>query len=226
MEKPTLLDKIGNAISIAGNAILMNLMFLLASIPIVTMGQAWCALLTAVRYNIRGDKWFDGFKAGFKTRFWRGTISWVIMLAADLYFMLRMFADIQEVGLDVPSVMSCLVFAMMIMLTLSLQLLNIYVPTNIGQWLRNAANMVFKVPLELLAAAALFWLPFAMIYQWLGIFLYAIMIFVTVYFTLAAAAGTLALKNALIYYLLEARAAGTLIADEGKLRTENEDAKQ
>ena len=49
MEKPTLIEKIGNVISIAGNAILMNLLFLLASLPIVTMGQAWCGLLTQIQ---------------------------------------------------------------------------------------------------------------------------------------------------------------------------------
>lgn len=219
MEKPTLIEKIGNVISIAGNAILMNLLFLLACLPIVTMGQAWCGLLTAVRYNIRGDKWFDGFKAGFKTRFWRGTIAWLVMLPIDLYLLLDMFSIIDAIGLDIPSVMACIVFGLMIMVTFSLLLLNVYVPTNIGQWLRNAVNMVFKVPLELLVSAVLFWAPFAMIYRWLGAFLYAIMIFLTVYFTLAAAGSTLALKNALLHYLLEARASGTLIADEGKLPT-------
>lgn len=216
MEKTTWIDKIGKVISIAGNFILMNLMFLLASLPIVTMGQAWSGLLTAVRYNIRGDKWFDGFKAGFKTRFWRGTISWIIMVAIDVFFMLDMFSQIAQMGLDVPTVMSCIVFALMIMVTFALQILNVYVPTNIGQWLRNAVDMVFKAPVELLAAAVLFWAPFAMLWRWTGLFFYAFMIFVTVYFTLAAVAGTLALKNALVHYLLDARANGTLIADEGK----------
>lgn len=216
MEKATWIDKIGKVISIAGNFILMNLMFLLASLPIVTMGQAWSGLLTAVRYNIRGDKWFDGFKAGFKTRFWRGTISWIIMVAIDVFFMLDMFNQIASMGLDVPTVMSCIVFALMIMVTFALQILNVYVPTNVGQWLRNAVDMVFKAPVELLAAAVLFWVPFAMLWRWTGWFFYAFMIFVTVYFTLAAVAGTLALKNALVHYLLDARANGTLIADEGK----------
>lgn len=216
MEKPTLIDKIGKVISIAGNFILMNLLFLLASLPIVTMGQAWCGLLSAVRYNIRGDKWQDGFKTGFKTRFWRGTVTWVIMLAVDLYLMVDMFAIVAQVGFDIPSVMACIVFALMIMLTFSLQVLNVYVPTNMSQWLRNAANMVFKVPLELLGAAVLFWVPFVMLWRWTGLFFYAIMIFLTVYFTLAAVAGTLALKNGLIHYLLEARASGTLIADDSK----------
>lgn len=223
MEKPTLLDKIGKAISIAGNFILMNLMFLLAGLPVVTMGQAWCGLLTAVRYNIRGDKWQDGFKAGFKNRFLRGTVAWVIMLAVDLFMMVDLFETVEQVGFDIPSVMACVVFALMIMLTFSLQILNVYVPTNIGQWLRNAVNMVFRVPVELLGAAVLFWVPFVMLWRWTGAFLYTIIIFLTVYFTLAAVAGTLALKNALIQYLLDARVDGTLIADEGK-KPEPEDA--
>ena len=226
MEKPTLIDKIGKVISIAGNFILMNLMFLLASLPIVTMGQAWCGLLTAVRYNIRGDKWQDGFKAGFKTRFWRGTITWIIMLAVDLFFMLDMLSQIEHMGFDVPTVMACIVFALMIMITFSLQILNVYVPTNIGQWLRNAVNMVFKVPLELLGSAVLFWAPFVMLWRWTGLFFYAIMIFLTVYFTLAAVAGTLALKNGLIHYLLDARASGTLIADDSKKHQPEVDAEE
>ena len=216
MEKPTLIEKIGKVISVVGNFILMNLLFLVASLPVVTMGQAWCGLLTAVRYNIRGDKWLDGFKVGFKTRFLRGTISWVVMLAIDLFLMFDLFEVVAQVGFDVPSVMAGLVFGLMIMVTFSMQILNVYVPTNISQWLRNSVNMVFKVPLELLGAAVLFWVPFAMLWRWTGLFLYALMIFVTIYFTLAAVAGTLVLKNALIYYLLDARASGILLADDSK----------
>ena len=216
MEKPTMIEKIGKVIGIAGNFILMNLMFLVASIPVVTMGQAWCGLLTATRYHIRGDRWQDGFKAGFKTRFLRGTIMWVIMLVVDAFLMLDMIAKIDAVGFDVPSVVAGIVFALMAMVTFSMQILNVYVPTNIGQWLRNSVNMVFKVPLELVAAAGAFWLPFILLWRWTGLFLYTIMIFLTVYFTLVAVAGTLVLKNALVHYLLDARASNTLIADDGK----------
>ena len=48
-EKPTILEKIGRVLSIAGNAVLMNLLFLLCCIPVVTIGQAWSGLLSAVR---------------------------------------------------------------------------------------------------------------------------------------------------------------------------------
>jgi len=225
-KKSTLLEKITKAISIAGNAVLMNLLFLVASLPIVTMGQAWCGLLSAVRYNIRGDKWQDGFKAGFKTRFWRGTISWVIMAIVDVFFMLDMFATFDHVGLDIPSVMAAIVFALMIMVTFSMPLLNVYVPTDIGQWLRNAVNMVFKAPLELLGAAVLFWVPFAMLWYWPGYFIMAAMIFIAVYFVIVAVVGTLILKNALIHYLLEARATGTLIKEEEEQPEQNEETEE
>lgn len=228
-EKPTILDKISKVISIAGNAVLMNLCFILCSLPIVTMGQAWNGLLSAVRYNIRGDKWQDGFKAGFKTRFWRGTIVWCVMLLIDVYFMLEVVESIiiklehPEVSI-VPVIGACLVFLLMTMVTFALQLLNIYVPTAVGDWLRSAVNMVFKVPLELAVCAILFWLPYLLVFLYPWAIWYGAMILLTAYFVLMATGGTLLLKNALIQYLVEARAEGILIADDSKQKDLDEDA--
>lgn len=226
MEKPTILDKLNKVITIAGSFVLMNLLFLLASLPIVTMGQAWCGLLTAIRYQIRSDKWLDGFKKGFITRFWRGTILWIVMAVVDVFFMLDMFDKIQQVGFDVPSVMAALVFALMIMITFSLQILNVYVPTPIGQWLRNGVNMVFKAPIELLGAAVLFWLPFMMLWRWTGLFIYVMMVFIAAYFALVAVGSTMVLKNPLIYYLLDARATNTLLEDDGNKFKKEKDQNQ
>ena len=217
-EKGTIFEKIGKAINIAGNAIGMNLLFLVSCLPIVTIGQAWSGLLSAMRYNIRGDKWFHGFQAGYKNRFWRGTAAWCIMLVVNVYLLLDIHYA-YAAGATVPLIGACVMFALAAMVTMSLQLLNVYVPTKTGEWVRNAVNMVFKVPLELLVAAALFWLPAVLFLLWTGIFAYTIMIFVAVYFTLAAVGSTMLLKNALVFYLLQARADGTLLADEGKMKT-------
>ena len=225
-EKPTILDKIGKVISIAGNAVLMNLLFLVCSIPVVTIGQAWSGLLTAVRYNIRGDKWQDGFWKGFKTRFWRGTISWCIMAAVDFFFMRTMLLNIAQVGFDVPSIASILVFALMAMVTFSMQLLNVYVPTGIGEWLRNSVNMVFHVPIELAICGFLFWAPLILFFAWFGMFWHIMIIFATAYFVLTATVGTLLAKNALIVYLLQARTHGTLLEDDGKKQDPNEEAEE
>lgn len=223
-EKPTILDKISKVISIAGNAVMMNLLFLICSLPIVTMGQAWTALLTAVRYNIRGDKWQDGFWKGFKTRFWRGTITWCVMLAVDVYFMLDV---ITYWGIwDTPLVFACLVFLLMTTVTFAMQILNVYVPTRFGDWIRSAVNMVFKVPLELVICALAFWVPFLLIFLWPVAVWFAAMIFITVYFVLAAVGCTLLLKNALIIYLVDARKEGILLSDDGKKKEEESDEEE
>ena len=52
-------SKIMKLVNLAGTAIMVNLLFLLACIPVVTIGQAFSALLTAIRYQIRGDRWID-----------------------------------------------------------------------------------------------------------------------------------------------------------------------
>ena len=213
-EKETLIDKIGKVVTIAGTAILMNSMFLIASLPIVTIGPAWNALLTAVRYNIRGDSWFKGFQFGYKTRFWRSLISWCICLPLCYIFLRDLnYAIIGGHPLDIG--ICALFFVMAIMVTMSLQILNVYIPTSITQWLKNAVNF-FRHPLVLFGAALLFWAPVLVALLWdMMIFMQIIMIFIAVYFTLAAVGVTMLLKEGLLEFLQEAWENGTLLAEEG-----------
>lgn len=219
MEKETLLDKITKALTIAGNFIMMNLLFLLAALPIVTMGQAWSGLISAMRYNIRGDKWIDGFKAGYKTRFLRGTVVWFVMLL----FTVIVFLDITTYAavevftaeIIVRLVVSCLMFALVSGLTISFLLLNVYIPTATSEWVRNSVSMLFKAPIQMMVSGVLVWLPFLLAIFYYNIFHYCIMIFVVAYFALATLVITMLMKDTLIYFLLEARGAGTLLkADE------------
>lgn len=228
-ELNSLLGKLGKAINIAGNVILMNLLFLVCALPIVTIGQAWCALMTAIRYNIRGDKWFEGFKQGFKTRFWRGILSWCIMLIPNIYMLLEVHYGF-AMGYTVQLIAASFVFAMSAMVTVALLVLNVYIPTKIGIWIENAVNMVFTVPLQLFGAAALFWIPVLLGLLWFDVFYGMLLILIAVYFCLTALGMTVLLKNALMQYLLAARANGSLLAEEGKVweeeDTEEDDAEE
>lgn len=234
-KKETLMEKLGRIINMAGTAVLMNLLFLVSCLPIVTIGQAWCALTSAIRYNIRGDSWWEGYKAGFKNRFWRGTVAWIVMLAAAAYLMLDLNHAMlngfyQETGVNTayitPLVGAALMFAVVGMLTVSLLMLNVYIPTSIGDWIRNAVNMIFKYPLYLLGAAVLFWLPVVLGVLWFSIFYMVALIFIAAYFTLASLGCTMLLKEALIDYLLDARANGTLLSEEGKKKESDEDEEE
>ena len=168
-EKETLNEKLGRVISMAGSAILMNLLFLVSCLPIVTIGQAWCGLLSAIRYNIRGEGWFAGFKKGYKTRFWRGSIVWCVMLAIDAYLLLDLHHAVAQEYL-VPLIAACVMFALAAMVTTSFLVLNVYIPTKVGEWIRNAVDMVFKAPIALLGAAVLLWLPVILVLLFFNIF--------------------------------------------------------
>lgn len=222
-EKDTIITKLGRLITKLGNALMMNLLFLVCCIPVVTAGQAWCALLSAVRYQIRGDSWWNGFKFGFKTRFLRGTVAWCAMLVLNVWMTLDVLQyTTAEVSLMYP-ISACIMLALTTMLTTALMTLNVYIPTDITTWVRNAVSLIFKVPLQLLASAALLMAPILLCLYRFDYFYYFAMVFVVAYFILAAFAVTILLKNALMDLLLEARADGTLIAEEGKAVVREED---
>ena len=226
-ESNTFMDKLGNVVTKAGIAIMMNVVFLVCCLPVVTIGQAWCGLMTSVRYQIRGDSWWAGFKFGFKTRFIRGTIIWCIMLLIDGFLMWRTWGVVatfmETGGLPFVGIFGCLAFLLMIMLTTAFLTLNVYIPTDAGTWINNATSMVFKAPLQLLGASILAWLPVILIPIYWQAVAYFITAIVAVYFTIVAFISTVLLKRVLMDYLVEARAEGTLLAEEGRARDENDE---
>lgn len=225
-EKPTLLDKLTGIISKVGTAIMINLMFLISCLPVVTIGSAWCALLSALRYQIRGDGWWEGFKFGFKTRFWRVTIGWCALLALDVWMLLDVLQYTQaQVSLMYP-IVSIVMFALMTMLTSAFMALNVYIPTDISTWIKNATSFVFKAPLQLLGCAALFWAPVLLCMYRFDYFFYFAMIFVVVYYVIAALVSTILLKKPLMDFLVEARAEGTLISEEGRSLERDEEEEE
>lgn len=222
-KKKTALDKINDIITKIGTIILMNLTFLVACIPVVTIGQAWCGLLSALRYNIRGDKWFDGFKFGFTNRFWRGTIAWVVVLLMAAFSLSDLWTYING-GAELPAIIaSGIMFALVAMIAVSLLVLNVYIPTSVSNWLKNAVNLIFKGHVWLLLAAVAMWLPGVLAVFSPNLFTLTVMIYFAAYYALAALMITLLLKDALLNFLIEARENGTLTAEEGKHRMDEDE---
>lgn len=209
-------DKFWRIVNLAGTAIAMNVLFLVACIPIVTIGQAWCGLLSAIRFMIRGEGWFAGFKEGFKTRFWRGTVAWVICLVVDGLMLLNVVPMLyyQTEGYLVPTIVSCLFLAIALMMTVALQVLNVYIPTSKARWLKNAVTMVFTNPLEVLIAAAAVWLPVFLAIFWFSLAYQLALVFIALYYAMVGLAATMVLKDPLIKILLACRADGSIIEPE------------
>ena len=229
-EKTTLMEKLGKVVNIAANAIMMNVLFLLACAPIVTIGAAWNALFSAVRYSIRGDRWFEGFKFGFKTRFWRSLLSWVLMMIPVLWVLEY---DVIGVLLDetgafrtlapgniVLLVFACVMFLMLSGMLAAMTLLNVYIPTKVGNWISTAANMVFKYPLQLAITGLLMWFPWIMVQLWPTYFYILVMVFVVAYFILSGYVITMVMKQPLLDCLMTAREEGTLLTEQEEEESE------
>ena len=214
-EKKTFREKFHGILDKMGTMALMNFMYLIACVPILTIGPAWNGLLTAIRYYVRGDKWFAGFKFGYKTRFYRSLFSWNIMLLPILYFLPEINHHWQNEQL-IPLLASIFVFVLLAMFGTALQILNVYIPTRVSRWLRNAAEMIKTAPVQLAVMAVLFWLPLLLFLLAWDIFYLVLIVFIAAYFTLVALGTTLLLKTNLVDFLIDARADGELLAEEGK----------
>lgn len=187
-------------LQVTSNAVMVNALFLLCCIPVVTIGQAWAGLYSAIRYAIRGDGWFSGFKAGFKTRFLRGTIAWTLCLIVIAEMVINMLAIIGDGVLMVGLNALFMLFAMMV--CGALIPVNVYVPSSVSQWLKNSVNLVTYAPLQMAGVSVLMWLPVALVILFLkfGLFdpFFFIMVFLLIYFSFSTLIATILLKEPLI----------------------------
>jgi len=210
VEKKTLADsKFWKFVNLAGNAIGLNLIFIVCCLPIVTIGPALCGLYSGVRYMIRQDGWWRGFWKGFTTHWLRSAIAGILAVAFQAYVLLE-FNTALNFYFDTGSLYYAILYGIMALLpavvVASLWPLNIYIPYGTADWLRNTVSVVFKAPLQALLAAVMFLLPVVMVLYFTTITFYIVIVFIAVYFALAAFIATLFYKDTLVDLLLDYRA--------------------
>lgn len=202
-------------IDVGGNAIAMNLMFLICCIPIVTIGPAVCALFSAVRYYIRGESIFKGFFNGFKTNFFRVALIWVICLAAVLYLFNDVYlfiADFSKALIPYLAV-SVLLLLLVLMFAFTVLIFNVYFPDKFMPLLNGSAKFMFSNFPQVFICAVFMWAPFMLLLGgellW-GIIYEFVIVFIAFYFAVIAIAATILLKNPLIKVLNEKRNSGEI----------------
>lgn len=211
MEKESVFQKLMGFLNKAGTAIMMNLLFLACSLPIVTMGAAWSGLYGAVRFTIRGDSWWNGFKEGIKCHFWRNLIGWTFGVLVGGYASSKVFMGISNivanpsilsVGVILPLVISVAV-ALAAMLVLAVMLpLGMYFPQlDANTWLVTTWDVIGHAPLRCFGVAVLMWLPLGILFFAPDLMLMTAIVFVAIYFILATFIATVLLKNPLLRIL-------------------------
>lgn len=214
------LSKIMNIVDKVGTVILMNLMFLVSCIPVVTIGAAWSGLYSAIRYTIRQEGWFAGFKEGFKTCFLRNTLGTVYALLIGWFSLNNMIVAVEVLKDNVEVTMAItllvafglLLLAALLFVTVMVPI-NLYIRTNYDRALKNTVYLIAHAPLQALGVTVLVWFPVFQFLFILGDFITFAMIFLVAYFTLCGYIATILLKKPLIRVLKRERAAGNILED-------------
>ena len=196
-------------VNVGGTAVMLNLMFLLACLPVVTFGPALSGLYSGVRYMIRGDGAARGFWEGFKTHFVRMMITGVIFIAIIGYFVWIIgvaYYDMWAVHGQIRELITQGICGMIPMMVLAALIpLNIYIPYGATDWLKNGVNLIFKAPLQVLLSACLLAVPIVCVFWIPDIAILSIVCLVGFWFAMSAFVSTLVLKDPLVDMLLTYR---------------------
>ena len=211
MEKENVFQKLMGFLNKAGTAIMMNLLFLVACLPVVTIGAAWSGLYGAVRYSIRGDSWFAGFKYGYKCHFFRNLIGWSFGALVGGYAIFKFYIGLANIlanpailsaGVLIPLVISG-IFALAALLVVAVMLpLGMYFPQlDANTWLVTAWDVILRAPLQCLIVVVLMWFPLALAFFNFFYFYAMMLVFLAVYFVLVTFIATILLKKSLLRIL-------------------------
>lgn len=214
-EKQTSLQKLMGVINKIGSAIMLNLLFLISCIPVVTIGPACSGLYSAVRFSIRGDSAFTGFREGFKTRFLRNMIATVFCLVVGIYALNNIFVYVSgfiadpgliSVGTVIPAVFHVIFFLAAVLVGTAMIPVSLYFENDVNGWLTDTWYLIGHAPLQVLASAIIMWFPVVLV-VWFPIWgFYALLIFIAVYYAVMGVVVTALLKNPLIRILQRKRA--------------------
>lgn len=195
-------SKVMKIVNFAGTAVMLNMLFLLACIPVVTIGPALSGLYSGVRYMIRGDGAVRGFWAGFRTNIVRMMIAGVIFTGIIAYFVVMISYTIWLKYSVFSIVAAYAIPAMLVMMLLcALVPLNIYIPYSVTDWLKNGVNLICKAPLWVLLTACMLAAPIACVFWLPEIAVISTICLVGFWFTVMAFVSTMFLKDGLIELL-------------------------
>ena len=194
-------SKLMQTLMVIGDYIILNLMFLVFSIPIFTIGAAQAGLYSGIKVAL--DKEDDSscaaaFMRGFKDGFGSITITWCIFLVAILgtAWLVVQTLGFQAAGLEGAPVG----FAIVALCVLALfQSLTSAFHASFGctpwQLIRNAWFMLIGFPIRSILVAALTWGPVIIMLANFYLFMQMTPIFLAGYYSLAVMFNCLLLRK-------------------------------
>ena len=179
--------------------VVMNLLFFVLCLPLVTIGPAWCGLYSGIRYAVRGDKWLPGFWEGFRNRFFSTALISTLCHIFVIYLLYNTISIgyYQIEGFLIPLIFSIFVVALALMLTGCMYVLQVYHPTSPRQWMKDAVDLVIEMPWQSLLIGILMFLPAVLLTCFALSISLLILAMVTCYYSLVALIATILFRKTL-----------------------------
>ena len=198
--------KFWSILTLTGNAIGLNLLFILCCLPVITIGPALSGLYSAVRYMIRKDGWFRGFREGFTNHFLRTCITGTLCAVFEVYVLLQFHTVLLHClenldGLGV--VFTYGIMALIPPMTVSLWPLNVYIPYDTMEWISNSVSMVAKAPGAALVTAGMLLLPLPLLVYFPAEAFFGLIAMIGGWFVVTCLISTLLYKDQLFDMLLD-----------------------
>jgi hypothetical protein len=168
---------------------------------VVTIGPAACGMYSALRYVVRGDGWFNGFKEGIKKNFVRnalvGSVLLIMLVDMALNFDTALGFFLKSGDYTMLIFYSVGLLPLLMVFT-ALWPLNVFIPYESGtDWLKDCIKLLVKAPIQLILASALLLLPVALVLYLPEIGFMMLIVFLGIYYALMGFVSILLLKKPL-----------------------------
>jgi len=191
---------LGQVLMFIADLFIVNIVFLLCCIPIVTIGPAQSGLYNAMR--VLQDREDDSsplkaFFRGFKNGFLSISVMWTLFFIFDivlLYTTLMCFSY-AETGLFIHWAVPLVGLVFSLILHGGMSVFHSQFQCTTGQLVRNTFLLLISHPLCTLAVAALTWAPVVLFFLYPSVFFHLSPLFLTVYYSIAFMLGALVMKK-------------------------------
>ena len=143
----------------------LNLLFLLCSLPIFTMGASLTALYAGLRAMFRKEPCFQAFFSSFRKSFVRATVLWVILLPLNTLLLFNTYTIwYYQVDGSFPALLLSGFFALLLLaITTMIFLFYSRFEGSLLQLVRYGGTMLLSYPLRGLLICVLTWAPFVLL---------------------------------------------------------------
>lgn len=185
-----------------GNTMLINLLFLLSCLPIVTIGAAWTALFSACRVLIEDGPCIRTYFKSFVSSFKRATLAWLILLpcllvlamAAVLVWRFRIAG--MPLG-QVSMVVSVVAIVLVLAVTTMTFLFYSRFECTLKQLLKNGVYMTIGYLVRAVVIALVCWLPVIALFLNTYVFMQGFVVCIFLYFGVAGSLSAWLMKKPL-----------------------------